>query len=153
MTTTTATTTTSIYPTTQRGRTAQTAAVTTFAAVTANLAVFALARARDVNFEFPKPGSGTGTQTVNAGMVLVVTMTAMIVGWVIVGLTARHHRPTLGTLAIIGGIFAAVSTIGPLTLDAGLSVKLSLASMHLIAGSFYVAGVASLRRTNAGASQ
>ena len=85
---------------------------------------------------------------------MVITMTAMMVGWVIIGLTARHHRPTLGTLAIIiGGIFAVVSAIAPLTLDASLSVKLSLASMHLIAGAFYVAGVAWLRRTNAGASQ
>ena len=74
----------------------------------------------------------------------------MIIGWAIAARGASHHRPTLRAMAIIGVGIALVSTVAPLTLDAGVSVKLTLASLHLITGGFYVAGIAQLRRTNTG---
>ena len=72
--------------------------------------------------------------------------------------TPSHH--VLRTAALTTGVALAANLgvfglarardVAPLTLDAGVSVKLTLASLHLITGGFYVAGVAELRRTNTG---
>ena len=137
---------------TTSSRLARTAGLTTLAALATNLAVFGLARARDVNFEFPKPGSASGTQTVTAATVAAVTVLALVVGWAVAALAATRRRPTMHTMAIIGGAFAVVSTLAPLTVDSGLSVKLTLASLHLIAGAFYTAGIVGLRRASARAT-
>ena len=128
----------------------RTAGLTTGAALAANLAVFGSARGLDVRFQFPRPGSVDATQTVAAGAVVVFTLMPMIIGWAIAARGVSHHRPTLRTMAIIGAGIAVVSTLAPLTLDAGVSVKLILASLHLITGGLYVAGIAGLRRTNTG---
>lgn len=123
------------------------AALTTGAALATNLAVFGLARAGDVRFQFPQPGSA-GTQSVTVGAVAAVTVMTMIVGWALAARSASHHRPSLRTMAMIGAAVAVLSTIAPLTIDAGLSVKITLASFHLITGGFYFAGIAALRRTS-----
>jgi Family of unknown function (DUF6069) len=128
----------------------RTAGLTTGAALTANLAVYGVARAIDVRFQFPQPGSTNGTQTVTAGAVAAFTLMTMVIGWAIAARRASHHRPTLRTMAIIGAGIAVVSTLAPLTLDAGVSVKLTLASLHLITGGLYVAGITGLRRTITG---
>ena len=90
------------------------------------------------------------TQTVTAATVAVFTLITMIGGWAIAARADSHHRPTLRAMAIIGVGIALVSTVAPLTLNTGVSVKLTLASLHLITGGFYVAGIAELRRTNTG---
>jgi Family of unknown function (DUF6069) len=131
----------------------RTAGLTTGAALAANLAVYGVARACDVRFQFPQPGSTNGTQTVTAGAVAAFTLITMVIGWAIAARAASHHRPTLRTMAIIGAGIALVSTLAPLTLDAGVSVKLSLASLHLITGGLYVAGISMLRRINAGVAR
>jgi Family of unknown function (DUF6069) len=138
---------------TSRAHVLRTAGLTTGAALAANLAVFGLARASDVRFLIPQPGSATATQTVTAGAVVAFTLMTMIVGWAIAARAASRHRPTLHTMAIIGAGIALVSTLGPLTLDAGISVKLTLASMHLISGGLYVAGIFRLRRTDTGVAR
>jgi hypothetical protein len=124
---------------------ARTAVLTTVAAVATNLIVFGLAHVAGVVF------STTGsTTTIGTGAVLATTALAMAVGWTLVALAVRRHRPTLGTVALIGGAFAALSTFAPLTLNADLSAKLVLTSLHLIAGAFYVVAVAVLIRARAG---
>lgn len=130
------TTTTDVYVATREGSIARTAALTTMAALGTNLSVFAMARAGDVNFQFPQPGSAAGTQTVAAGSVAAVTLLAMTLGWVLVGLAAWHHRPTLGTMALIGGIVGVVSVFAPLSIDADSSARLTLAGLHLVTGAF-----------------
>ena len=135
-----------------RHNTLRLAALTTGAALPANLAVFGLARARDVRFQFPQPGS-SGNQIVTVGAVAAVTVMTMIVGWALAARSASHHRPSLRTMAIIGAAVAVLSTIAPLTIDAGLSVKITLASLHLITGGLYITGIAALRRTNKQAIQ
>jgi len=40
--------------------------------------------------------------------------------------------------------------MAPLSLDADTSVKVTLAGLHLVTGAFYVAGIARLRRPEAG---
>lgn len=132
---------------------ARTAAVTAAAALAANMALFGLARARGVNFQFPQPGSATGIQTVGIAQVVLVTLLAMTAGWAGVRLADRRQRPILRTIAIIGGGLAVVSTVAPLSLDAGWSVKFTLASLHVITGAFYMAGVAWLHRANTGETQ
>ena len=145
--------TTNILKSTSSRHVLPTAALTTGAALATNLAVFSLARARDVSFQFPQPGSANGTQTVTAVTVAVVTLFTMIVGLAIAARAASHQRPTLRAMAILGVGIALVSTVGPLTLDAGASVKLTLASLHVITGGIYVAGLAGLRRANTGVAR
>jgi putative copper export protein len=154
MTTTTQTTPTTNSPSsTARRPVLPTAALTTGAALAANMAVYGSARASGVRFQFPQPGSANATQTATAGAVAVFTLMAMIIGWAIAALAASHRRPTLRTMAIIGAGISVVSTLAPLTLDTGASVKLTLASPHLIAGGLYVAGIAGLRRATTGATR
>lgn len=144
------TTTTEVYVATREGSVARTAALTTVAALGTNLSVFAIARAGDVNFQFAQPGTAAGTQTVAAMHVAAVTLLAMTLGWALVGLAARHHRPGLRTMALIGGIVGVVSVLSPLSIDADSSARLTLAGLHLVTGAFYVAGIASLRRAGTG---
>ena len=151
--TTTTTATTNTLKSTSSHHVLRTAGLTTSAALAANLTMFGLARASDVRFRFPQPGSAAATQTVTAGAVAVFTLTTMIIGWAIAARAASHHRPTLRTMAIIGAGIAMVSTLAPLTLDAGMSVRLTLASLHLVTGGLYVAGIAGLRRSNTGAAR
>ena len=144
------TTTTNMLKSTSSHHVVRTASLTTGVALAANLAVYGLARASDVRFQFPQPGSSDGTQTVTAATIAVFTLITMIVGWAIAAHGASHHHPTLHTMAIIGAGIAMASTVAPLTLDAGISVKLTLASLHLITGGLYVAGIAWLRQPNTG---
>lgn len=148
-TTTTTTTTIGTRRSNTRHHTLRAAALTTGAALAANLAVFGVARARNVSFQFPRPGSA-GTQSVTAGAVAAVTVMTMILGWALAARAASHHR-SLRTMAIIGAVLAVMSIVAPLTTDADLSVKVTLASLHVITGGLYVVGVAWLHRTNQGA--
>lgn len=145
---TTATTTevTTVVPTSgSKTGVARTAVLATSAAVATNLIGFELARIAGV--EFAQTGS---TTTIGAGAVLVTTALAMAVGWILVALAARLHRPSLRSVAIIGGAFASVSTLAPLALNAESSAKLVLTSLHLIAGTFYIFAVAHLIRVRGG---
>jgi Family of unknown function (DUF6069) len=145
-------TTTSIHITTRTEAfpVRRTALLTSAAAIATNVAVFSLARSRDVNFRFLTPGSANAAQTVGFGAVIGVTLVAMIAGWAAVALTRRGDRLTLGAMAIIGGVIAVLSCAGPLTINAASSVKLTLAALHLITGLYYVAGVTHLGRASAG---
>lgn len=127
------------------------AARTTAAALVTNLSVFAIARAADVSLRFPEPGSAGGTETVSAGAVLAVTLFTMTLGWIVVGVAAWRHRPALRTLAILGGVIAAVSALAPLTLEADLLARLTLAGLHLVVGAFFIIGVTRLGRAVTGA--
>ena len=123
------------------------AALTTASALATNLSLFAGARAAGLSFEFHQPGAATGTQTVSAGALIGATVIAMTIGWVLAGLAAWRHRPSLGTLATLGGVAAVVSVLAPLALDADPSARLTLASIHLVTGAFFVTGVTGVRRT------
>ena len=153
MTTTTTATNMHLTPATRALRVGRAAAVTTAAAIATNLVVFSLARSRNVDFRFPTPGSTTGTRTVNSEMVVLVTFATLLAGWGAVALAVRHHRPTLATMAIVGAVVALVSCVAPLTIDAGVSVKVTLASLHLIAGLCYVAGIVGLQHGRTGADR
>lgn len=127
------------------------AALYTVAALATNLSVFAVARAADVSFEFQRTGSAAGTETVSAGAVFAATLLTMTAGWILVGLAAWRHRPALGTMAILGGGVAVVSALAPLGLQADLAARLTLASLHLVAGAFFITGITGLRRAVIGA--
>jgi len=144
------TTTTHPPVTTSRGSLAPVAALSTVAAVATTLSIFAVARAVGVDFDFVKAGSTERATTIAPAMVVTVTLLTMAVGWVFAGLAVRVHRPGLRSMAAIGGVFAVLSSLAPLSLDADTSVKVTLAGLHLVTGAFYVAGIARLRRTEAG---
>ena len=112
-----------------------TAVLSTVGAMTANLSVFEIARAVGVDF------NSAQTPTVGPGTVLAITLAAMTIGWALGALVARRNPPRLRAMAIIGGVFAALSTLMPLTLNIAIAGRLTLASLHLIAGAFYVVGV------------
>ncbi len=78
-------------------------------------------------------------------MVVGTTVVTMAIGWALAGLAARYQRPSLATMALVGGIFAALSAFASLPLDATTSAKLALASLHLTTAAFYIGGIASLR--------
>ncbi len=129
---------------------ARTALLATLAAVATNLSLFGLARALGVDFA---PARSAQTTTVGPAAVLAATLVAMSIGWVAVALATRRHRSKLPTMAIIGGLLATLSTLAPLTLDTDIAAKLTLASLHLITGTFYVIGVAKLVRADSGEAQ
>lgn len=131
----------------------RTATLTTVLATAIELGVFGVARAANVRFQFPTSGAGSGTTTVVAGTVAGVTFLAMAVGWLLVALAIRFHRPTMRTMAIVGGVFSAASTLMPLSLNTSTSTKLTLVSLHLIAGFVFVLGVVRLTRHDAGANR
>ena len=121
------------------------AAFTTVAAVATNLSAFGAARVTDISFEFPQPGPAAGTGTVSAGAVLAATLLTITVASILVGLAAWRQRPALGKIAILGGGVAVVSALAPLALEADLAATLTLASLHLVTGAFFVTGIARLR--------
>ncbi len=123
----------------------RTAWLTTLSAVLTNLAIFSLARAAGVEFEFATSDPAQPTRAVAAGMVVGTTVVTMAIGWALAGLAARYQRPSLATMALVGGIFAALSAFASLPLDATTSAKLALASLHLTTAAFYIGGIASLR--------
>ena len=131
----------------------RTAALTTVLATAIELGVFEVARAANVRFQFPTSGAGSGTTTVVAGTVAGVTLLAMTVGWLLVALAIRLRRPTMRIMEIVGGVFCAASTLMPLSLNTSTSTKLTLVSLHLIAGFFFVVGVGRLTRPDAGANR
>ena len=120
------------------------AARTTAAALATNVSVFAIARVAGVSFQFPQPGSAGGTETVSAAAVLAVTLFTMTVGWIVVGVAAWRHRPTLRMIAILGGVIAAVSALAPLALEANLPAGLTLAGLHVVVGAFFISGITRL---------
>jgi Family of unknown function (DUF6069) len=138
------TTTTNFRPTPTTSHLTSTAAVTTIGALAANVSIYAVAKTFDINFQFPKPGSTQAIETVNASSVILATLIVFVLGWTMAALAVRQRRG-LRSLTKIGGVVALVSAVAPLTLDAGLSVRLPLASMHLVAGVFFVAGIGWLR--------
>jgi hypothetical protein len=134
----TTTTVTPIPP--QHSQLSRCATVVTNTAVVVNAAVFGLASVGGVKFQFPRPGAENQTQTVNMITVVAATLTSMTAGWTLVAMAVRRHRPTLHTMTIIGGAAAAISTVAPLSLHTGTSLKFTLASLHLLAGAYFVIG-------------
>ena len=130
-----------------RTRIARTALLTAALAVAINTGIFCIARLAEVDFV---PTGSSSKAIVTTVAVLATTVIAMAIGWAFVAFTVRHRRPTLGAVAIIGVVFASLSTLVPLTLNLGVSARLTLVSLHLIAGSLYVIGVSRLRRKSAG---
>lgn len=144
------TTTTRPPVTTSRGSFAPVAALSTLAAVATNLSIVAVARASGVDFRLTQSESTEGTTTIAPAMVVTVTLLTMAVGWVLAGLAVRVHRPGLRSMATIAGLFAVLSSLAPLSLDADTSAKITLAGLHLVTGAFYVAGIAWLHRSEFG---
>lgn len=84
---------------------------------------------------------------------LAAALVTMAMGWIAVALAAWRHRPTLRTMAIVGGVITAVSAVAPFALEADLSVRLALAGLHLITGAFFITGIGGLRRAGIGATR
>jgi len=107
-------------------------------AVVLNLWIYVSARAADVSFVVPGFEAGAGPMEISAINVAFVTLFAFLIGTGVAALA--HLRGRLRLVLWLGLAVALVSLGAPLTLDAATSTKLSLASMHVVAGAvFFVA--------------
>lgn len=121
------------------------AGTTVLTAAVAGLAVFGIATAAGVDFRVRPAGSDT-PMDVNAGLVVLTTILTTALGWALVALARRLGRPSLRTIVLAAAAFAVLSAILPLVTEADTPARLVLASLHLVTGAIFVAGVELLRR-------
>lgn len=114
------------------------AVLATGGAIGLNLLIYAIAKAGGVDFVVPSLGNASDTTTVNAVNVVLATLVGLGVGWLAVLAASRIGRPSLGAVAVAGGVVAVTSCAAPLMLDANIDVRSSLAIMHLVVGTVYV---------------
>lgn len=114
-----------------------------------NIILFVAVDAAGVEFAIDR-GSASAPMELNVGHVAVTTVLALVVGWGAAALARRRGRPGLATVAVVGGVVAAVSAVFPLVTDADLGARLTLAAMHLVTGACFVVGIERLRRAEGG---
>lgn len=114
------------------------------AAGVANLLVYALGRALGAPFLVPMGGPGSAAAPLPLLAIVVACalpgLAAAALYWALGRFTARATTIFLAVAAI----FALVSLAGPLTLPIDLGTRLSLASMHLVAGALIAGGLVRL---------
>lgn len=110
-------------------------------AAAGNVAIFAAAQAADVDFVVGTDGQRS---TVHAGHVAVSTVVAVLIGTVVVMLARNRRRIRWLQMASLAA--AALSLGGPLSMGVGTATKLTLALMHLVAASTFVAALGLVTR-------
>jgi hypothetical protein len=108
------------------------------AAMTAALAIWALARLLDVELT---AGKGTDASTVGAGDVLVTALLAGLAAWGVHTLLVR--RGAARWWPLVASTALAISVIGPSWLADGLAAVVLIA-MHLAVGAVLIAGFAGM---------
>ena len=108
------------------------------AAVAANTALFAFARAAGEDFVVVKDGTAT---TVTAGGVVMMTVVSLAVGFGAAALTARYWRAGLRLAAPAGAVLTALSLVLLPSADAPAATKLWLTALHVVVGTAYVAAL------------
>jgi hypothetical protein len=86
---------------------------------------------------------------VGAAEVTVFTIVAMVLGLAVTTVVARRRPHRLRTMQAIGAAVAVVSLFQPLVVDTDTTTRIALATMHLVAGAAFVAG---LRRSRSAAT-
>lgn len=113
-------------------------------AAAANLAVFALARAAGTPFQVRFPGHQAAT-SVAVGDVLGASLGALAIGTAVAALWLRRLPHGLAAAQVTGAVIALLSLATPLGVHASAGTKEALATMHLIAGTAFVAAMGRAR--------
>lgn len=112
-------------------------------ATIANLVVYGLALAADVPFIVPGFGETDEPVRIPAGQVAAVTFLMLFLGTALAAFAERHGKVRL--VQGLGVAVAVLSTGAPLSLDAAISTKLVLASMHVMTGGAFLLGLRRVR--------
>jgi len=123
----------------------RTAGSTVLIATVAGLAILGIAAAAGVDFRVRPPGSDA-VMDINAVAVAVTIILTTALGWAVVALARRVGRPSLRAIGVIAAVFAVISVTMPLGAEGDAAARLVLASLHLVTGAIFVAGVELLRR-------
>jgi Family of unknown function (DUF6069) len=115
------------------------------AAVAANAAVFATARAIGDDFVVVKDGSAT---SVTAASVVTMTVASLLVGFGAAALTARFWPAGLRLAAPVGAGLTVLSLTLLPSADAPAATKLWITALHAVVGAAYVAALLIPDRTH-----
>jgi hypothetical protein len=102
-------------------------------ALAGNLLVYAVARLADVNLEVAQPNSDS-SQVVGVAEVAGMTIGALVLGALLLVAVARWHPGAWRAVAWLGLALGLLTVPMPLSMEAETAVKVTLASMHVIAG-------------------
>jgi hypothetical protein len=120
-------------------------AIGAMAATAANVAVWAAGRAADVSF-LVSPVFGQATIQVGIVLVVLTTLIAYAVGIGLFALAARRSDGWARAVLAAGVLFAAVSTVGPLSTAEDTASGVLLATMHLLTGAAFAITALRARR-------
>lgn len=125
----------------------QVGALAAGAGAAVNAAIFGIGRAADVPFRIV---DGSTDETVNIGGVVGMSLISVAVGLVAVAVAYRFFGSrSLRPFAILGAVLALASNIGFPDVEATTATKWSLAAMHIVIGTVYVAGLEVVRARHA----
>lgn len=113
-------------------------------AAVANLVVYLIGRAADVEFTLTPGGSVTQIGVVH---VLLMSIVSVLLGTMLAVVLARGGVHRLRWAQAAGAAIAVLSAIAPLS--GGWPAGVLLASMHLITGASYVLALQAVRRRSA----
>jgi hypothetical protein len=121
-------------------------ALAAVASAAGNLAVFAIARAADASLVVVDGGE---VHEVEASGVAGASVVPMLAGIALVALVVGIAPRRLGVVRlaqVVGGGFALLSVVGPLTIDTDGGTAAALAVMHVVTGATLVIGLEGARR-------
>lgn len=119
------------------------ATIGALAATVANLALWAGGRAADVGFRVT-PLVGDSAMQVGLVEVVATTLFAFAAGLAVLALAARRSRRWARFVIAAAGVFAVVSTSGPLSTANDTATGVLLAAIHLATGTAFVATAAKM---------
>ena len=124
----------------------QASALAIAAAVVVNLIVYVVAKAADVSFVVIDKGE---PWEVTAGIVTMVTVQALVLGFVVTGLLSLRWPGVIRVGQYVAVLLTAASMVGPITADTDGGTKVALAVTHVVVGVACVLALeaARLRRT------
>jgi hypothetical protein len=109
------------------------------AAALTNAVIYGVGRTAGVEYVITQ--ASKGTESVHLVDVLSLSLISFAIGLAAAVVATWWKRPSLRALQIVGGIVAVVSTYGDFTIDGTAAATVLLASMHIIAGVFYIASL------------
>ncbi len=103
-------------------------------AVVGNLIIFFIAQALGVVFEIPMGGPSAPISAIPVPVVAMFSFIPALGAGLLLAALVRFTKRPLQIFWVIAGIFLLVSFIPTFTLPVAMSIQLSLALMHIMAG-------------------
>ncbi|QBI18806.1 hypothetical protein ER308_04085 [Egibacter rhizosphaerae] len=113
------------------------ATVGAVAATVVNVALWGIGRVAGASFVVD-PGLGEPNLEVGVIKVILTTLVPFAVGAALLALAARWSRRWVAVLAVVAGVFAVVSAVGPLDGGHDTGTGVLLATMHVTTGAAFV---------------